>query len=335
MASLDHGALFALSRYRIVRLIATGGMGAVYEVVHLETERRRALKVLHPQVLTGEDRLERFKREARIAGSIESEFIVDVFDAGIDEPTGMPYLVMELLRGEDLGQRLERLGRLAPAEVIEVLRQTALALEKTHKARVIHRDLKPRNIFLAEREDGPPHVKVLDFGIAKIAAQEVSSTATQVLGTLLYMAWSRVDGDARRSPRRWTSTRGRHEPGLHAAGRIALLRGREGARRAGAGGGDRARGPRCSASARAAARGVALPEAFDAWFARATAASAPGAFHLRAGGGARRWPRCSGAAAALSTPPPARPARPPAPAPRHSHAAAASALVGLGVAVPR
>ncbi len=90
-------------------------MGEVYEVVHLETERRRALKVMHAHVLQGEDSAdlrERFMREAKVAGYVESEFIVDVFDAGVDEATGLPFLVMELLRGEELGKRVKRLGRL-------------------------------------------------------------------------------------------------------------------------------------------------------------------------------------------------------------------------------
>ena len=112
-SALQEGAIFA-GRYRVVRPIAAGGMGAVYEVIHLDTGRRRALKVMLPHVLQSEELRERFKREARVAADVESEFIVDVFDAGVDEPTGMPFLVMELLRGEDLGARLRRSGRLAP-----------------------------------------------------------------------------------------------------------------------------------------------------------------------------------------------------------------------------
>src|SRR5215468_2482440 len=113
-ASLQDGALFA-GRYRIVRAIAAGGMGAVYEVVHLETERRRALKVMHPHILQSADLRERFQREAKVAAQVESDFIVDVFDAGFDQATQMPFLVMELLRGEELGKRLRRVGRFPPA----------------------------------------------------------------------------------------------------------------------------------------------------------------------------------------------------------------------------
>src|SRR3954466_1368222 len=94
---LESGTVFA-GRYRIVRCVAAGGMGAVYEVIHLETDRRRALKVMHPHLFQSEEMRERFKREARIAAQVDSEYIVDVSDAGVDEATQMPFLVMELLR---------------------------------------------------------------------------------------------------------------------------------------------------------------------------------------------------------------------------------------------
>ncbi len=184
---LEEGAVFA-GRYHVVRCIAAGGMGAVYEVIHLETERRRALKVMHPHILQQDDMRERFKLEAKVAAHIESDFIVDVFDAGIDEPTRMPFLVMELLRGEDLGKRLKRLGKLPPEEVVLHLHQTALALDKTHKASIVHRDLKPANLFLAEREDNPPRIKVLDFGVAKVVAENATGDVTQSIGTPLYMS---------------------------------------------------------------------------------------------------------------------------------------------------
>src|SRR5262245_8690188 len=110
---LTEGTIFA-GRYRVVRRIASGGIGAVYECVHIETARRRALKVMHPHILQSDEMRERFNREARVAADIESDFIVDVFDAGFDEATQMPFLVMELLRGEELGKRLKRLGRFSP-----------------------------------------------------------------------------------------------------------------------------------------------------------------------------------------------------------------------------
>src|SRR5262245_51361686 len=132
-SGLQEGTIFA-GRYKILSRIAQGGMGAVYEVVHLETDRRRALKVMHPHILQSAEMRERFKLEARVAAHIESDFIVDIFDAGVDEATQMPFMVMELLRGEVLSKRLKRLGVLPPEEVVPYLHQVALALDKTHKA---------------------------------------------------------------------------------------------------------------------------------------------------------------------------------------------------------
>jgi serine/threonine protein kinase len=266
---VEEGAVFA-GRYRVIRRIGAGAMGAVYEAVHLPTERRRALKILHAHLAEREGLRTRFELEARVAARVDSEFIVDVFDAGVDEATGTPFLAMELLRGEDLSRRLKRLGRLPAEEVLRHLAQAARALDKTHAAGVVHRDLKPGNLFLAEREGEPPRVKVLDFGIAKIAAEGTSSGTTATVGTPLYMAPEQFRG-------RQVST----ATDIHALGMIAytLLVGHaywaEEAR-----GADpvafaliAVRGPEEPASARAARRGVALPAAFDAWFARATEAS--------------------------------------------------------------
>jgi serine/threonine-protein kinase len=200
MLALGDGAVFA-NRYRIVRCIAQGGMGAVYEAIHLETERRRALKVMLPHIVGSEELRDRFKREARVAAQIESEFIVDVFDAGVDEATQMPFLVMELLKGEELGKRLERVGRFSPPEVVSYLHQTALALDKTHRANIVHRDLKPENLFLTEREDGAPRIKVLDFGIAKLVADgSTQANATRSVGTPLYMSPEQFKSGTKVSP---------------------------------------------------------------------------------------------------------------------------------------
>jgi serine/threonine-protein kinase len=271
LEALSPGAVFA-ERYRVVRAIARGGMGAVYEVVHLETQRRRALKVILPGVLESEEMRRRFQLEAQVAARIESEFVVDVFDAGIDAATGMPFLVMELLRGEDLGARLKRVGRLAPREVVVVLHQTALALDRMRAANVVHRDLKPENLFLTEREDGTVRIKVLDLGIAKILADGATrSQATRAMGTPLYMAPEQVESESRVTP----------ATDIYALGMIAytLLVGRayfveEAYER-----GNMfafalvvRSGPKEAPEVRAARGGVTLPPAFAAWFARATAA---------------------------------------------------------------
>ncbi|MGK3982376.1 protein kinase [Sorangium sp. So ce136] len=266
-----HERMLFAGRYRVVRGIATGAMGAVYEVIHVETERRRALKVMHPHLAESPEFHARFKLEARIAARVATEHIVEVFDAGIDRKTGMPFLVMELLRGEDLSKRLRGSGRLPPEEVVACLRQTALALDKTHAAGIVHRDLKPANLFLAESDDDEePRIKVLDFGIAKLVAETaVDSATTAGVGTPLYMAPEQFDGG---------SISGAVD--IFALGMLAytLLVGTaywssemrelgstfEFAAIAGY-------GPQEPACARAAAEGVSLPPAFDAWFAKATA----------------------------------------------------------------
>jgi len=269
-SDLATGAMFA-GRYRVERRIASGGMGAVYEVVHQETNRRRALKVMHANFVQSADLRGRFRQEARVAAEIESEYIVDVFDAGIDDATGMPFLVMELLRGEDLGKRLSHTGPLSPTEALTYLHQTSLALDKTHRAHIVHRDLKPDNLFLCEREDAPPRIKVLDFGIAKIvAAGSTAAGATQSLGTPLYMAPEQFLMESSVSP----------GTDIYALGMISftLLVGKPYWYEESRGGANvfafaahAALGPQEPATARATRLGAALPPAFDAWFARATA----------------------------------------------------------------
>jgi serine/threonine protein kinase len=186
------GTLFH-GRYRIVRCLKEGGMGAVYEVMDEKTSGSRALKVMLPNLLENEGLRARFALEARITGGIESDHIVRTFDAGVDETTGTPFLVMDLLRGEDLGGLLKRRKLLPALEVAIYLFQTARALDKTHAASIIHRDLKPDNLFLTFRDDGSPCVKILDFGIAKVTALADPSIKTRpMMGTPLYMSPEQV-----------------------------------------------------------------------------------------------------------------------------------------------
>lgn len=268
--TLTPGTIFA-TRYRVERWIATGGMGAVYEVTHLETDRRRALKVMHPHLIQSDDMRDRFRREAKVAAQIQSAFIVDVFDAGIDESTKMPFLVMELLQGEELSQCLARVGRFGPEETVNYLWQTALALDKTHRAHIVHRDLKPENLFLHEQEDGPPRIKILDFGIAKLIADaSTDGNATRSLGTPLYMAPEQFHSNSSVSPASdiyalgmmaYTMLVGRgywHEEKSNSQnifGVIAQLM----------------QGPSEPPSERALRQDVELPPSFDEWFAQATA----------------------------------------------------------------
>ncbi|MDC3980626.1 serine/threonine-protein kinase [Polyangium jinanense] len=263
---LAENTVFA-GRYRIVRRIAAGGMGAVYEARHLETERPSALKVMLPHVAESAALRERFRLEARAAALVESAHVVEVLDAGVDEATESPFLVMELLRGEDLGRRKARLGRLSPEEVATWITQTARGLDALHAASIVHRDLKPSNLFVAERAGEAPRIKLLDLGVVKRVAETAGTTAA--VGTPFYMA-----------PEQLRNSKVGPATDVYALGMVAfsLLVGREYWA-------DEALasestlsfalttldGPKVPASERAAKSGVTLPAAFDTWFAQATA----------------------------------------------------------------
>jgi len=192
---LVQGALFH-DRYRVVRNIKVGGMGAVFEVHDETTNRRRALKVMHPGAVDNAAMRGRFTQEATVTGGIESEHLVQVLDAGVDTSTQMPFLVMELLVGEELASMVKRRGPLPETEVVLYLSQVALALDKTHAAGIVHRDLKPENLFVTTRDDGKPCVKILDFGVAKVTAATTLAQTTAVVGTPLYMAPEQIHGEA-------------------------------------------------------------------------------------------------------------------------------------------
>ncbi len=268
-AVLEPRSLFA-ERYRVETCLQQGGMGAVYAVVDERTERRRALKVMLPNIVSDPDLRARFRLEATIAAGIESEHIVETFDAGVDEPTGMPFLVMELLRGDDLGATVRRAGRLRPPHVVRLLHQVALALDKTHAANIVHRDLKPENLFVTRRDDGTERVKILDFGIAKVIAQSTGAAQTRSIGSPMYMAPEQIRGEARIDGRAdlyslaqiaYTLLVGRPywEPEMTRAESVYpfMMKVLQGTPEA--------------PSARAAPHGVELPFAFDAWFRKATA----------------------------------------------------------------
>lgn len=275
MMPLRAGTVFARV-YEIVRPISAGGMGIVYEVLHLGTRRRRALKVMLAHIVTDARMRERFSLEAVVTADIESENLTEIFDAGIDPETDCPYLVMELLRGEDLGARLKRGERASGAETLMLMEQVCRALEKTHAKGVIHRDLKPDNLFMCTREDGSPLVKILDFGIAKLIKADANGpqATTKTFGTPYYMAREQITGEsALIGP----------ASDLYAVAHIAfaLLTGRpyfeDEAKQAD---GNMlallmavGRGVTEAASARALRRGVELPRAFDEWFRQATAPS--------------------------------------------------------------
>jgi serine/threonine-protein kinase len=181
--------------YRLERLLARGGMGAIYEASHLRLPRRFAVKILLEPALTADRELfERFQREAEIASSLGHEHIAEVFDFNFTED-GAPFMVMELLEGEDLGSLLERRGRLTLAETARILEPVASALDMAHNRGIVHRDLKPGNIFLCRRGHREDFVKVLDFGISKILdASGAKTQSGQILGTAYYMAPEQAHG---------------------------------------------------------------------------------------------------------------------------------------------
>jgi len=185
-----------VGEYVIERRIGAGGMGVVYGARHPVIGKRAAIKILAARLTADEEALSRFVLEAQAVNRIGHANIVDIFSFGtLDD--GRSYLAMEWLAGETLGQRLER-GRLGVREAAAILSPLCRALEAAHAAGVIHRDLKPDNVFLVTDDEGG-RVKLLDFGIAKLSTATVpgSRTATGVaMGTPLYMAPEQARGDA-------------------------------------------------------------------------------------------------------------------------------------------
>lgn len=197
IAALAPGTVFH-GVFEVVRCIKAGGMGAVYEVLQTSTRRHRALKVMLPSLVTDPEMRARFELEAKIAAGVESEHIVETMDAGIDQATGMPFIVMELLKGEELGALLKARKRLSPEDVVTYLYQAAIALDRTHAAGIIHRDLKPENVFLMRRAGSPAIAKLLDFGISKAIHENRDADLTMpgiVMGTPYYMAPEQARGD--------------------------------------------------------------------------------------------------------------------------------------------
>ena len=161
------GELLA-DKYRIIRYLGEGGMGTVYEAQHAFVGRRFAVKILHAELTRADEMLERFTREARAAGALENENIASVIDFG-HTGDGVPYIVMEYLVGEDLAKLLAREGQLPVPRAVNMIVQACRGLDAAHAAGVIHRDLKPENLFVCKRGDGSDLLKLLDFGIAKLA----------------------------------------------------------------------------------------------------------------------------------------------------------------------
>jgi serine/threonine-protein kinase len=184
-------------RYQLISQLGQGGMGSVWRAVHKELGTPAAVKLIDPIIASNPEALARFKREAQAAASLRSSNVVQILDYGVD--LGTPYIVMELLDGENLAMRLARGGRLSPEATASILSQVGRAVSKAHGAGIVHRDLKPDNIFIV-REGEDEIAKVLDFGIAKQTHTRETMThgvQTQVgtmLGTPYYMSPEQVSG---------------------------------------------------------------------------------------------------------------------------------------------
>src|SRR5262245_26781331 len=181
--------------YRVTRAIGIGGMGAIYEAAHIGSGKRVAVKMMSRELAAHPEALARFRREVKVTTELAHPHIVDVFDFGA-APTGEPYLVMEFLEGEDLEQRLERDGPVPLAMAADIVNQVASALAVAHEEGVIHRDLKPGNIFLVRVATGGVFVKVVDFGISKVlkSATTKLTMARAVVGTPEFMSPEQAAG---------------------------------------------------------------------------------------------------------------------------------------------
>ncbi len=185
-------------RYQLDAKLGEGGMGAVWRGQHLTLKSPVAIKFINPALAGSEEALQRFMREAQSAAALRSTHIVQVFDFGVDG--GVPYIAMELLNGESLGERLEREHVLSPSATGVIMSQVARAMWQAHQAGIVHRDLKPDNIFLV-READAEIVKVLDFGVAKVTGGGLETTTGSgtktgsILGTPFYVSPEQARGN--------------------------------------------------------------------------------------------------------------------------------------------
>jgi serine/threonine-protein kinase len=189
-----------VGNYRVLDVLGEGGMGTVYRAIHPELDRTVAIKVLAQGLTSSEDIVSRFRVEARAVNKIRHPNVVDVQDFGT-LPDGRPYYVMEYLAGESLGHYLARVGPLSAIDTLVIMLPVTEALAAAHSAGVVHRDLKPDNIFLVSRGQGAPTPKLLDFGIAKVLTEAIAGGANHhrtqagaLMGTPLFMSPEQAGG---------------------------------------------------------------------------------------------------------------------------------------------
>jgi len=173
--------------YRIVRPLAEGGCGEIYLAAHTRLPGRFAVKLLHRSLVRDKDALSRFRQEAEITSSLRHPHIVQVFDFNVTD-AGVPYLVMELLEGKLLAQRIASVGAMDPPAAVDIVEQIASALHAAHARGIVHRDLKPENIMLLSDAGVADFVKVLDFGISQASWRPRLTDGERVAGTPQFMA---------------------------------------------------------------------------------------------------------------------------------------------------
>jgi serine/threonine-protein kinase len=179
--------------YRIIRPLAEGGCGEVYLAAHTRLPGRFAIKMLHRSLVRDEDALSRFRQEAEITSSLRHPHIVQVFDFNVTD-SGVPYLVMELLEGKLLAQRITAVGALDPLPAINIVEQIATALHAAHARGIVHRDLKPENVMLLAGAGVDDFVKVMDFGISQASWRPRLTDGERVAGTPQYMSPEQAQG---------------------------------------------------------------------------------------------------------------------------------------------
>jgi len=188
-------------KYRFKRIIGKGGMGTVYLATHLELRRTFAIKMFHPHLIGEKELTYRFLHEAKGTARLRHRHIVSIIDLGMDEKD-IPFFVMDYLKGESLKQRLKRVEKLSLKESADIIVQTLTGLHAAHTEGIIHRDMKPGNIFLAIEPDGSEFVKIIDFGVARFRELEIEAKIEltdegELLGTPSYMSPEQTIGKHR------------------------------------------------------------------------------------------------------------------------------------------